>query len=138
MDKNLMWQYKLTLMENNTLVSIEVIDGRNLSSRLVTQETKPLDVTNGSHTNKVVFNVISSPRNHVIIGLFLLILHNPWVHWYMKCHNPTFGRMWGWHSHSWNGDLGVHWDSQNFRVGLRGSKHLTLGCSLYHWKTMKV
>jgi len=22
-------------------------------------------------------------------------------------HNPTFGRVWGWHSHSQNGDLGV-------------------------------
>ncbi len=27
---------------------------------------------------------------------------------------------------------------RNFRVGLQGSKHLALGCSLYHWKAMKV
>jgi hypothetical protein len=54
------------------------------------------------------------------------------------CRNPTFGRVWGWHSHSRNGDLGVLWDSQNFRVGLQGSKHFTLKCSLYHWKAMKV
>jgi hypothetical protein len=26
----------------------------------------------------------------------------------------------------------------NFRVGLQGSKHLALGCSLYNWKAMKV
>jgi hypothetical protein len=55
---------------------IEVIDGRNLSLGLVTRETKPLDVTIGSHTNKVVFNVISFPKTRVIIGLFLLVLHN--------------------------------------------------------------
>ncbi len=31
--------------------------------------------------------------------------------------------MWGWDSNSRNGDLGVHWDSRNFRVRLQGSKH---------------
>jgi hypothetical protein len=56
----------------------------------------------------------------------------------LKCRNPTFGRVWGWDSHFRNGGLGVLWDSQNFRVGLQGSKHLALGCSLYHWKAMKV
>jgi hypothetical protein len=63
---------------------IEVIDGWNLSSRLVTRETKPLNVTIGSHTSKVVFNVISSPRNLVIIGLSWFLLHNPQVDWHMK------------------------------------------------------
>jgi hypothetical protein len=64
-------------MGKNTLMLVEVIDGRSFSSRPITHETKPLDVTIGSHTIKVVFNVISSPRNHVIIGLSWLILHNP-------------------------------------------------------------
>jgi hypothetical protein len=65
-------------------MSIEVIDGWSLSSRLITHETKPLDVTIGSHTNKVVFNVISFPRNVVIIGLSWLVLHNMQVDWHMK------------------------------------------------------
>jgi hypothetical protein len=56
---------------------VEVIDGCNFLSRLVTHETKPLDVTIGSHANKVLFNIISSPRNLVIIGLSWLVLHNP-------------------------------------------------------------
>jgi hypothetical protein len=64
-------------MENNTLVLVEVIDGRSLSSELITYETKPLDVTIGSHTSKVVFNVISSPKNIVIIRLSWLVPHNP-------------------------------------------------------------
>jgi hypothetical protein len=54
------------------------------------------------------------------------------------CRNPTFGRVWGWHSHSRNGDLGVLRDPRNFRVWLQGSKHFALGCSLYHWKVMKI
>jgi hypothetical protein len=28
------------------------------------------------------------------------------------------------------------WDSRNFRVRLQRSKHLTLGCFLYHWKKL--
>jgi len=73
MHKELVQQYKLVLVEKNTLVPIEVIDGRSLSLGLVTHETKPLNVTIGSHTSKVIFNVISSPRNLVIIGLFWLV-----------------------------------------------------------------
>jgi hypothetical protein len=67
----------MSLVENNTPMPVEVIDGWNLSSILITHETKPLNVTIGSHTSKVIFNVISSPRNLVIIGLSLLVLHNP-------------------------------------------------------------
>jgi hypothetical protein len=47
-------------------------------------QNQPLNVTIGSHTNKVVFNVISSLRNLVIIGLFWLVLHNLQVDWHMK------------------------------------------------------
>jgi hypothetical protein len=64
-------------MEKNIPVPIEVIDGRSLSLGPLTHETKALNVTIGSHTNKVVFNVISSPRNPDIIGLYWLTLHNP-------------------------------------------------------------
>jgi hypothetical protein len=50
---------------------VEIIDVRNLSSRLVTHETKALNETIGSHTNKVVFNVIAFQENFIfIIGLF--------------------------------------------------------------------
>jgi hypothetical protein len=71
-------------VEKNTLVSIEVIDGWNLSSRPITHKTKTLDVSIGFHTNKAVFNVISFLINHVIIGLSWLILHNPQVDWHMR------------------------------------------------------
>jgi hypothetical protein len=64
-------------VEKSTPMSVEVIDDHSLSSRLVTRETKPLDVTIGFHTSKVVFNVISSSKKLVIIGLSWLVLHNP-------------------------------------------------------------
>jgi hypothetical protein len=53
-------------------------------SRLVTHETKALDVAIGSHTSKVIFNVISSSQNLIVIGLCWLALHNPQVDWCMK------------------------------------------------------
>ncbi len=84
MDKNLVQQCKLALVEKDTLVLIEVIDGWNLSWRPITHETKPLNVTTGFHTSKVVFNVISFPINPIIIGLFWLVLHNPQEDWHTK------------------------------------------------------
>jgi hypothetical protein len=55
-----------------------------------------------------------------------------------SCRNPTLRRVWGWNSHSQNGDLGVLRDSQNFRVQLQGSEHLALGRSLYLGKTVEM
>jgi len=54
------------------------------------------------------------------------------------CRNPTFGKVWGWHSHSRNGDLGVLWDSRNFGVRLQGSKHFALRRSSCRWKAIEV
>jgi len=56
-------------------VLVEVID--SFSSRSVTHEIKALDVAIGFHTSKVIFNVISFPKNHFIIGLSWFALHNP-------------------------------------------------------------
>jgi hypothetical protein len=67
-------------VEKNTPMLIEVIDGRSFSSKLMTHKTKALDVTIGFHTNKVVFNVISFPRNFVIIGLsWLVYIIHDWI-----------------------------------------------------------
>jgi hypothetical protein len=40
-------------------------------------------------------------------------------------------------SHSRNGNLGVHQNSQNFREQFQRSKHFALGNFLYHWKVLK-
>jgi hypothetical protein len=59
----------LALVKKITPVTVEVIDGQNLSSRLVTHETKALNVAIGFHISKVIFNVIFSIKNLVIIRL---------------------------------------------------------------------
>jgi hypothetical protein len=74
----------LALVEKATPMVIKMIDGQNLSLGPLTHETKVLTVTIGSHNNKVVFSVISSLTNPIIIGLSWLILHNPQVDWKMK------------------------------------------------------
>ncbi len=71
-------------MEKNTPMPIEVIDDQSLSLGPITHEIEALDVTIGFHTSKVVFSVISSLKNIVIIGLSWLALHNPRVDWHMK------------------------------------------------------
>jgi hypothetical protein len=57
--------------------------------------------------------------------------------WRPSMTQPHFEGVWGWHSHSWNGDLGVLRDSQKFRTRLQGSKHLALRCFLYRWKDLE-
>jgi hypothetical protein len=84
MDKELVGQYKLVLVEKNIPMSVEVINGWSFSPGLITHETKPLDVTIGSHTSKVVFNVISFPNFFIIIGMSWFVLHNPWVNWHTR------------------------------------------------------
>jgi len=56
----------------------------------------------------------------------------------LQLSQPYLRRVWGWNSHFQNWDLGVLRDSQNFIVWFQGAKHLTLGCSLYHWKASEV
>jgi hypothetical protein len=63
---------------------MEVINGWSICLGLVTHETKPLNINIGMHTNKVAFNVISSPINPIIIGLSWFILHNLQVDWCTK------------------------------------------------------
>jgi hypothetical protein len=46
-------------------------------SKAIPHEPKILMVTIGSHSSKVIFNVISSSTNPIIIGLSWFILHNP-------------------------------------------------------------
>jgi hypothetical protein len=72
------------LVEKATPMAIKMIDGWNLSSRPVTHDTKALTITIGSLNSKVVFNVISSLTNPIIIGLSWLILHNLRVNWKTK------------------------------------------------------
>ena len=76
-DKNFVERHKLPLVTKKCLVSVEVIDGRSLVSRDVIQETKALDIYIDQHRSIVVFNVIKSSSNPVILGLSWLNRYNP-------------------------------------------------------------
>jgi hypothetical protein len=78
-NKELVRWHKMILVEKNTPVVMEIIDGWKFSLRLVTHETKALDITIRIHTSSVAFNVIPSPTNLIVIGLSWFILHNPWM-----------------------------------------------------------
>jgi len=83
-DKELVQQHKLTLLKKITSIGVEVSDNQNFSSRVVTHESKALETTIGSHSIKVMFNVILSLKNLIIIGLSWFILHNPQVDWHTR------------------------------------------------------
>jgi hypothetical protein len=76
-DKELVRQHNLALVEKMTPMVIEMINGQKKKLGIITHETKVLMVTIRSHSNKVVFNVISYLTNLIIIGLSWFILHNP-------------------------------------------------------------
>ncbi len=76
-DKELVRQHNLALVEKMTPMAIEMINGQKKKLGIITHETKVLMVTIRSHSNKVVFNVISYLTNLIIIGLSWFILHNP-------------------------------------------------------------
>ncbi len=99
MDKELVWQYKLVIMEKSTLVFVEVIDGQSRSSRQITHETKPLIVAIGSHTIMFVFNVILSLRNLVIIG-FLSLFYI--IHEWLAYEQSSFWNTIAWNLGVWN------------------------------------
>ena len=60
---------------------IEVIDGRPLSSGLVTHETTPLSLHVGLHSELLVFDVVKLGHYPVILGVSWLKKHNPTVIW---------------------------------------------------------
>ena len=59
-----------------------------MSSGSVTHETMPLEVTFEGHSSRIIFNVIRTPSNPVILGLSWLEKYNPSVDW--KSRTVTF------------------------------------------------
>ena len=80
-DKDFAERHKLPLVTKKYPVSVEVIDGRPLVSGDVTQETKPLVVCIKQVQSTIVFNVIKSPSNPIILGLSWLDRYNPDIDW---------------------------------------------------------
>jgi hypothetical protein len=80
MDKKLVRQYKLTLVEKNALMLVEVIDGQSLSFGPITHETKPLDVTVDS-TPARLFSMSFHPKEIMSSLEFLGVLYiiHEWI-----------------------------------------------------------
>ncbi len=81
MDKDFAKKHSLPLVAKKTPVHVEVIDGRPLISGDVTEETKPLDAFVENHQSTIIFNVIQSPSNPVVLGLSWLDRYNPSIDW---------------------------------------------------------
>jgi hypothetical protein len=80
-DKNLVKRHNLPIVLKKSPVAVEVIDGRPLISGDVTHETKPLDIILEGHRSTIVFNIISSPSNPLVLGLSWLEMINPDIDW---------------------------------------------------------
>jgi hypothetical protein len=62
-DEDFVKSCKIPLNQKPKPVHVEVIDGRPLSFRDVTHETRPMKVTIGGHDSYIAFNIIRSPSN---------------------------------------------------------------------------
>ncbi len=80
-DKNIVKHHNLPTILKKSPVAVEVIDGRPLILGDVTHETKPLDIILEGHRSTIVFNIISSPSNPLVLGLFWLEMINPDIDW---------------------------------------------------------
>jgi len=80
-DKNLVKHHNLPIVPEKYPVTVKVIDGRPLISRDVTHETKPLDIILEGHRSTIVYNIISSPSNPLVLGFFWLEMINPDIDW---------------------------------------------------------
>jgi len=47
----------------------------------VTHKTKPLEVSIEGHKSTIIFNIIKTPSNPIILGFFWLQKYNPMIDW---------------------------------------------------------
>ena len=81
LDKKFTERHRFLLITKKYLVFIKVIDGRSLKSGYVIEETIPLNIFIGRHQNVIIFNVIESLSNPMILGLSWLDRYNPTIDW---------------------------------------------------------
>lgn len=97
-DEEFAKRHKIPLALKSKPVHVEVIDGRPLLSGSVTHESEPIEVTFKDHSSYVVFNIIRTPSNPVILGLSWLEHHNPSIDWKLRTmifpeNNPRANRI---------------------------------------------
>ncbi len=80
-DKNLVKRHNLPIFPKKYPVTVEVINSRPLILGDVTHKTKPLDIILEGHRSTIVFNIISSPSNPLVLGFSWLEMINPDIDW---------------------------------------------------------
>jgi len=80
-DQTFVAQHNILVVKKSTPIQVEVIHGRTIASGAITHETTLLELCIDKHTEKIVFNIISTPHHPVILGLPWLEVHNPIIDW---------------------------------------------------------
>ena len=76
--------HKICLVQKSKPVHVEVIDGQPLSSGSVTYELEPIEMTFKDHSSYIIFNIIKTPSNLIILGFSWLEKHNPSIDWRLR------------------------------------------------------
>jgi len=77
-------QHNIHVVKKSTHVSVEVIDGRTITSGAITHKTTPLELRISKHMENIVLNIISTLHHLVILGLPWLKVHNLIIDWRSK------------------------------------------------------
>jgi len=72
--------YKILVVKKSSSVHVEVMDGQPMSLEDVIYKTVPLKVLFNGHSNSIVFNIIETCSNPIILGL-------SWLEKYNSCIN---------------------------------------------------
>jgi len=83
-NKNLVKRHNLPIVPKKYHVTVHVIEDRPLISGDVTHESKPLDIILEGHRSTIVFNIISSPSNPLVLSFSWLEMINPDIDWKKK------------------------------------------------------
>lgn len=68
---------KIPLRQKPKPIHIEVIDGQSLLFGTIVYEPEPIEVTSKDHNRYIIFNIIRTPLNPIVLGLSWLKKHNP-------------------------------------------------------------
>jgi RNase H-like domain found in reverse transcriptase/Reverse transcriptase (RNA-dependent DNA polymerase)/Integrase zinc binding domain/Chromo (CHRromatin Organisation MOdifier) domain len=71
----------IQLIKKTIPLTLEVVDGRPISSGQVTHQTVPLEVRIGQHVEHLVFNITKLGHYPVILGMPWLKRHDPTIVW---------------------------------------------------------
>jgi len=82
-DQTFVIQHNIPMIKKSTPVPVKVIDGRTIASGVITHETTPLELCI-DNTEKIIFNIISTPHHPIILGLPWLEAHNPIIDWWSR------------------------------------------------------